>query len=72
MNWRTLKNPNEIVGMQILLREEYISSDNVTYIAGTVYKDGYDGYCIKDHNGTKTELSDKYRYYYILVKEILF
>lgn len=72
MNWRTLKNPNDVVGVQILLREEYAASNNITYIAGIVYEDGYDGFYIKDHNGTKTELSDDYRYYYILVKEILF
>lgn len=71
MNWRTLKNPNELVGTLILLREEYPNISNANHIAGIIVKDA-DGFAIADHDGKRVQLKEEYRYYYIMVNEILF
>lgn len=71
MNWRTLKNPNELVGTLILLREEYPNISNANHIAGIIVKDA-DGFAIADYNGKRVQLKEEYRYYYIMVNEILF
>lgn len=71
-NWKRLQNADEVVGLNILLRETYPMCEKVSYYAGTVNKCVYDHYVIISSNGKVELYTDEYTYHYIRIDEIMF
>lgn len=71
-NWKRLHNADEVVGLNILLRENYPMGQNVSHYAGIVDKCVDDHYVIMTSNGKIEFYPDEYTYHYIRIDEIMF
>lgn len=71
-NWKRLYNAHEIIGQNILLRENYPMGQNVSYYAGFVDKCADDHCVIMTANGKIEFYPHDYIYHFILIDEIKF
>lgn len=71
-NWRKLTDINKLLGLSLLVRESFTTSDNINYIAGVLSKT-QDNEIVMRCSGELIELYlDKYIYHYVVINEILF
>ena len=71
-NWKRLHNANDVVGLNILLRENYPTGQNVSHYVGIVDKCADDHYIIMTSYGKVEFYPDDYTYHYIRIDEIMF
>lgn len=71
-NWKKLSNADDVVGLNILLRENYPTGKNVSYYAGIVNKCADEKYMIMTVNGKIEIYPDDYTYHFIRIDEITF
>ncbi len=71
-NWKRLLSFEEVVGINIILRENYPMVDNISYYAGIIVYNGDDHYYIQTVNGKFELYPDDYTYYFIRIDEIKF
>lgn len=71
-NWKNLCNLEDVVGKNILLREQYSMSQNVSHYAGIVDRSSDDQFQILTSYGKITLYPDDYIYHFILIDEIKF
>ncbi len=71
-NWKRLHNADDVVGLNILLRENYPMGENVSHYAGIVDKCAGENYVIQTANGKVEIYPDDYTYHFIRIDEIMF
>lgn len=71
-NWKRLYNADDVVGLNILLRENYPIVKNITHYAGQMDKCADGKYVILTANGKVEIYPDDYTYHYIRIDEIMF
>ena len=71
-NWRRLQDTEEILGRDILIREDYPVGDNVNLYTGQLEVDADSDVYIRSSGGKIKLLLKEYNYHYFMVDEILF
>lgn len=71
-NWRRLQGVEDILGRDILIREDYSVGDNVNYYTGMLEVDADGDVYIRSSSGKTKLLLKDYNYHYLMIDEILF